>query len=220
MTAHNTESDYLFAEDMVPAVRKAAVLSAEPIPVYRYVLERWWCDPGAFLQRPATFVMLNPSTADADHDDPTIQRCMKFARSWGLDGIRVVNLYAWRATQPADMWAALANGEDIVGPQNEHEIRKALLRAYNTRTPVIAAWGNHGAEGRVEWLRQHVQRLAGTASGCGRGLVLSCLGTTLSGAPKHPLARGQHRIPDDQKLIQWWPSAGLTTPASTTPGEA
>ena len=72
-----------------------------------------------------------------------------------------------------------------------------------------------GAEGRVEWLRQQVQRLAGTSSGCGRGLVLSCLGTTLSGAPKHPLARGQHRIPDDQEPMQWWPSENATPPGQT-----
>lgn len=161
---------------------------------YRYELTRFWCDPGAFIQRAATFVMLNPSTADASVDDPTIQRCMRFARAWGLDGIRVVNLYAFRASQPSVMWEALASGADIVGPDNPHTLRKALLRAYNECLPVTVAWGNHGAAGRVEWLTQQARDLS---------VELQCLGTTQSGAPKHPLARGQHRIPDDVTPTRW-----------------
>lgn len=184
-----------------PTVRRDANISADGR--YRYELTRFWCDPGAFLQRAATFIMLNPSTADANDDDPTIQRCMKFARSWGLDGIRVVNLYAFRASQPSVMWEAHADGVDIVGPDNEHTLRKALLHSYNTRTPVVAAWGNHGAAGRAQWLQEQVARFAGEGSNCGRGVTLSCLGTTLSGAPKHPLARGHHRIPDDAQPTPW-----------------
>jgi hypothetical protein len=177
--------------DAAPAIRPDATLSEDGL--YRYDLTRFWCDPGAFLQRPATFVMLNPSTA-ALKDDPTIQRCMKFARSWGLDGIRVVNLYAFRTSQPSVLWEALAGGINIVGPENERTLGRALFSARNLRTPVIAAWGNHGAAGRVEWLAREADRW---------GVELECFGTTQSGAPKHPLARGHHRIPDDFEPIPW-----------------
>lgn len=182
----------LFGDEPTWPVRSDAVLSDDGC--YRYELTRFWCDPDAFLQRAATFVMLNPSTADASVDDPTIQRCMKFARAWGLDGIRVVNLYAYRASQPSAMWEALARGVDIVGPENPHTLRKALLRAYNECLPVTVAWGNHGAQGRVEWLTRQARDLH---------VRLQCLGTTQSGAPKHPLARGQHRIPDDFTPLPW-----------------
>lgn len=188
----SAEKDAGLFDPDAPAVRATATLSDDGL--YRYDLTRFWCDPGAFLQRPATFVMLNPSTADALKDDPTIQRCMKFARSWGLDGIRVVNLYAYRASKPEVMWEALAGGSNIVGPENERTLGRALFSARNLRTPVIAAWGNHGAAGRVEWLVREADRW---------GVQLQCLGTTLSGAPKHPLARGHHRIPDDAEPVPW-----------------
>lgn len=179
-------------EDTPGDVRKNACLSDDA--VYRYTLTRDWSDPSRFVRQLATFVMLNPSTADATDHDPTIRRCMKFARSWGLDGIRVVNLYAFRASRPPVMWAALAAGTDVIGPENEHMVRKALLQAYNTCAPVIAAWGNNGAVERVGWLRREAASVS---------VDLQCLGTTLSGSPKHPLARGQHRIPDDTRPIPW-----------------
>lgn len=184
--------DTLFGPAEHARIRKDAVLSADG--VYRYELTRFWCDPGAFLQRAATFVMLNPSTADATVDDPTIQRCMAFARTWGLDGIRVVNLYAFRASQPSAMWDAFAAGVDIVGPDNERTIRRVLVRANNEDVPVTVAWGNHGALGRVQWLVAQAREV---------GARLQCLGTTQSGAPKHPLARGHHRIPDDVTPTGW-----------------
>lgn len=89
----------LFGQQSTPDVQKAAYLSADGL--YRFALHRWWGD-GIRLG----FVMLNPSTADAEIDDPTIRRCMGFARTLGFDGIRVVNLYAYRATKPADLWKA------------------------------------------------------------------------------------------------------------------
>ncbi|MDB5297796.1 MAG: hypothetical protein JWO31_3779 [Phycisphaerales bacterium] len=74
--------------------RAAAVLS--PCERYRYVLHRWWDE-----SKPAVcWLMLNPSTADAATDDPTIRKCCGFARAWGAGGIAVVNLFALRATDP------------------------------------------------------------------------------------------------------------------------
>lgn len=88
-----------------PPLRDAK-LSADGL--YRYRLGRTWCPS----ERGVVWVMLNPSTADAHFDDPTIRRCVGFARSWGMGWITVVNLYAFRATYPqelercADRWPA------------------------------------------------------------------------------------------------------------------
>lgn len=190
----SAESDAaLFADPGTTVVRKDAVLSDDSI--YRYALTRDWSDPNLFVRQFATFVMLNPSMADHRIDDPTILRCVKFARSWGLHGIRVVNLYAYRASKPDVMFAAeRVDGWDIVGPDNDRTISKALLQAYNTCAPVIVAWGNNGADGRVGWLVREAERMK---------VQLQCLGSTQSGAPKHPLARGLHRIPDDTEPMPW-----------------
>lgn len=96
---------------------------------YRYALHRWW-GHGTTLG----FIMLNPSTADADIDDPTIRRCMGFARDFGYDGIRVFNLYAYRATKPADLWKA---DEPTGGDRNDDLLREVLRQAKHQ--PVIAA---------------------------------------------------------------------------------
>src|SRR5689334_16488446 len=93
---HSGENDQRLFDTAPTVVRKAASISE--CGRYRYSLHRWW-GAGERLY----FVMLNPSTADAEVDDPTIRRCMGFARTLGFDGIGVVNLYAFRATKPADL---------------------------------------------------------------------------------------------------------------------
>ncbi|MGH3977119.1 MAG: DUF1643 domain-containing protein, partial [Pseudonocardiaceae bacterium] len=108
---------------------------------YRYQLTRTW-DPG---QQRATFIMLNPSTADAADDDPTIRRCTSYARSWGLGGLMVVNLYAYRATDPADLWKV----DDPVGPDNDDHLRAVLAAATDVGAPVVAAWGANARLDRV-----------------------------------------------------------------------
>ncbi|OZE35669.1 MULTISPECIES: DUF1643 domain-containing protein [unclassified Rhodococcus (in: high G+C Gram-positive bacteria)] len=130
---------------------------------YRYTLRRVW-GGGLWL----TFVMLNPSTADASQDDPTIRRCCGFARTLGYDGIHVVNLYAYRATRPQDLWTV----DDPVGPENDTALRVALGRP----GLVIAAWG---ANARLDRVRQ-VAAMPGSNR-------LLCLGITKNGAPRHPL---------------------------------
>lgn len=147
------------------ATRSAAVLS--DCGTYRYRLTRLW-DPHA---RPACFVMLNPSTADAKRDDPTIRRCVGFARAWGCGGIVVVNLFALRATDPAALHAAT----DPIGPANEGYIRGAMVEGW----PVVAAWGAHvPARGRANHTRVGADRA---------GIPLKCLGVTKEGFPRHPL---------------------------------
>jgi hypothetical protein len=155
-----------------------------PDKAYRYVLTRTW-DAAA----PAmTWIMLNPSTADAMKDDPTIRRCVQFARRERCGRIGVVNLFGFRATDPRSLSLP---GRDPVGPANdrflEMHTRKAAL--------VVAAWGVGGAlNGRA---REVGQRLAAA------GVQLWCLGVTKDGHPKHPLARGRERVPDDAPLIPW-----------------
>lgn len=137
--------------------------------VYRWTLHRIWGSPANLL----TFIMLNPSTADALVDDPTIVRCNGFARDLGLDGIVVVNLYAYRATKPADLWKA---DDPTGGVQNDQTIRKALAKAAFHGSPVIAAWGASAKPDRVAWLlaQEHADRL-------------HALHVTKAGAPGHPL---------------------------------
>lgn len=84
--------------------------------------------------------MLNPSTADADQDDPTIRRCIRFAQAWGFHRLEVVNLYAFRATDPNQLWQVL----DPVGPDNDRYIREASARASMT----IVAWGTNAKRHR------------------------------------------------------------------------
>jgi hypothetical protein len=130
---------------------------------YRYLLWRRWL-PGAAT---VVWVMLNPSTADDRSDDPTIRRCIGLSRSWGFGGLAAVNLYALRATDPADLFAA----RRPVGAGNDAAIAQAVAGT----DAVFAAWGNHGRGDRVA----AVTALLGDR--------VYSLGTTAHGAPRHPL---------------------------------
>lgn len=133
---------------------------------YRYRLERSW-DTG----KPCgVFVMLNPSVANADLDDPTIRRCVGFARAWGWGRLVVVNLFAYRATDPKELKAAV----DPVGPENDRHIREAVADR-----PVVCAWGGGGGfVGRD----RAVLRLLREA-----GVEPMCLRLSGGGHPWHPL---------------------------------
>jgi len=151
------------------AQNEGAVLSA--CEQYRYALTREW----ARGTPPLTFLMLNPSTADATTDDSTIGRCIGFARGRGYGALRVLNLFAFRATNPEDMMAA----SDPVGPENDEHIREAFATAAEAGAPVIAAWGVNGTHaGRDATVRA-------LATEC--CVTLMCLGTTKEGHPRHPL---------------------------------
>ena len=130
---------------------------------YRYALWRIWGGTTGY----AMFVGLNPSTADENVDDPTIRRCMAFAKDWGYSGLCMANLFAYRATQPADMMSA----GDPIGPDNDDWLRDASGGA----AVVVAAWGVHGAFiGRHEVVRKTLPRL-------------HYLRLTKDGHPGHPL---------------------------------
>ena len=151
----------------------SAVIS--PCGNYRYLLQReWLIGYGAAL-----FVMLNPSTADAAQDDPTIRRCVGFAKSWGCGMLEVVNLYAFRATKPVDMFAAI----DPVGPANDSHIAAAAHRA----KIIVAAWGASAKADRASAVLRNLSDHA-----------VHALGVTNNGSPRHPLY-----LRSDARLIQF-----------------
>ena len=116
---------------------KNAVLS--DCRTYRYALWRTWDTNKSY----AIFVGLNPSTADETEDDPTIKRCIQFAKDWGYGGLCMTNLFAFRATKPTDMKKAL----DPIGIEND----QWLIKLANDAGVVVGAWGNHGAyQGRAK----------------------------------------------------------------------
>lgn len=142
----------------------SAIIS--PCGEYRYELVRRW-GTGPLLG----WIMLNPSTADASEDDPTIRRCIGYAKAWLYDGIIVRNLFALRATDPR----ALATHHDPEGPDNLGHLAECWQQNLT-----IAGWGaNQVAAERLASDHSLRSLLA--------DLNLSCLGVTKSGAPKHPL---------------------------------
>jgi hypothetical protein len=117
------------------------------------------------------FILLNPSTADEETDDPTVRRCAGFAGRWGHARVEIVNLFAWRSVLPEIMRRA----SDPVGPDND----SAILAAAREAAMVVCGWGNHGAHlsrGR------DVLRLLSAA-----GVTPHALRLTHSGQPQHPL---------------------------------
>lgn len=144
-----------------------------PCGVYRYRLTRQIDGHSVQSARTATFIMLNPSTADADQDDPTIRRCISFARSWGCPRLIVANIFAIRATDPKVM---LAHNQPV-GPYNNVNIIAAAEQAKGGF--VVCAWGAHGAHrGRSAEVLAMLDAI---------GSRPMCLGTTASGQPRHPL---------------------------------
>ncbi len=146
----------------------------DPTPLhdrrYRFQLSRSWDRTARYLG----WVMLNPSTADETLDDPTIRRCMGFARRDGFTGIMVANLYPLRATSPADLWAAPE--ERRLG--NEHYADDAIRQLWPACEAIVVAWGAHAsrAEHRVTRALDILE-----------GVPVYHLGKTKNGEPRHPL---------------------------------
>lgn len=137
-----------------------------PCGKYRYVLRR---SLGSVLRwhKPILFIMLNPSTADAETDDPTIRRCMSFAQREGMTHLTVVNLFAFRATNPK----ALKECENPIGPENDQILEQEIT----AHREVVAAWGAHPF---ARFRAQEVTKKFGP---------FQCLGKTKGGDPRHPL---------------------------------
>jgi len=153
------------------AMHRSAMLSTDRR--YRYTLWRLW-GPGGY----AAFIGLNPSTADETSDDPTIRRCIGFARAWGFGGLCMLNLFAFRATQPADM----KRTADPVGELND----VTLAELAGSAGVVVAAWGANGTHrGRDAQVRAMLPRL-------------HYLRLTKDGHPGHPLY-----LPASLRPVEW-----------------
>lgn len=169
----------LFDVPAATEIGRSATIS--PDGRYRYRLGRSW----GTGERMA-WVMLNPSTADAFEDDPTIRRCMAFARREGYDGIEVINLFAYRATDPKQMLEAAGAGIDIDGPDNRRHWNEVL--GDHGIGMIVAAWG--------ATIGAAVLRSRALGEWFTGGWY--CLGTTKVGAPRHPLY-----VKGDTEFVPW-----------------
>jgi hypothetical protein len=169
---------------------------------YRYLLWREWRgshDPsnwrwlgtkdgaGKELGDPKSclFIMLNPSTADGIRDDPTVRRCVAFARAWKFERMEIVNLFAFRATKPETLFRAQKAQTDISGPANQEYIERAAQDA----GIIVASWGGSGRGESFQqqtmfgWLNEnHVKKL-------------HTLGFTNTAQPRHPLFVPANALP-------------------------
>ncbi|MGA0556556.1 DUF1643 domain-containing protein [Larkinella sp. VNQ87] len=141
---------------------------------YRYSLSRIWNGDRPLLM----FIMLNPSTADANVDDPTIRRCINFAARLGYGGIYVCNLFAFRATDPAQM----IKSDDPIGPMNDWHIQETRKLCKD----VVFAWGVNGTLFARDW--DVIKKIQ----------PAYCFGKTKGGNPKHPLY-----LPSNSQLIRF-----------------
>lgn len=146
-----------------------------PCRTWRYILRRRWASGPAL-----SFVLLNPSTADEEINDPTIRRCIAFAKLWGYGGLILGNLFALRSTDPK----LLRVVSDPIGPDNDAALRRIVEEAQNRR--IICGWGGHGVfMGRGAEVRSLLQS---------SGARAEALSLTLAGEPGHPLY-----LPSDQQ---------------------
>jgi len=162
-----TENSKNIALSTEKQVARRAVIS--PCKKYRYALHREWDDnlPMVF------FIMLNPSTADGEIDDPTIRRCVAFAKSWGFGSMSVGNLFGFRATDPRELLKA----EDPMGPENA----KWNEVAADVAEMVVCAWGNAPI---LKAMQKRYGKAYQPLSGLGQ---LHYIDLANDGTPKHPL---------------------------------
>lgn len=165
---------------MTPYLDRAAMIS--PCQKFRYVLRRRWATEPLFQVEPSrgdlvTFLMLNPSTADADVDDPTLAKCVAMARRWGYAGLVLVNLFAFRSKEPTDLWLAA----DPIGPENDQHIADACIERV-----VVCAWGATVSNTSWAVMRQRPLDVMATLR-ADPTIRTRHLGLTKDKQPRHPL---------------------------------
>ena len=136
-----------------------------PDRIHRYSLWRNW----ERSKGVAMFIGLNPSTADEIKNDPTVTRCINYAKQWGYGGMIMSNIFAYRATDPKVMKTA----KDPIGPDTD----QWLFKSAEISDLIVAAWGNHG--GFMDRGKNVFQLF--------KGIDLHCLAMNKTGHPKHPL---------------------------------
>ncbi len=169
-----------------------ATLSAERNPSTSLAMYRYELGGDIGVQEPLLvsvrelkvilWIMLNPSTADANEDDQTIATIARFSTRWGYNHLLVGNLYAYRTKHPKIMFSAMKAGIDIVGPHNDIWLRRMVVRARASGGDVMAAWGVNAKPDRVK----EVQAIAGE---------MKCLKVNGDGSPIHPLYQPNDLVP-------------------------
>lgn len=177
-------------DDLLPFGFEACPAVFSRCTKYRYWLRRDFED--MLTERgPAVFVMHNPSTADHLVNDPTVERCVRYAKRWRCSGCVVVNRFAIRGTDPSVVWSS----DDPVGPLNNNAIFAAARISVDLGGPIVLAWGAfHGskAEHRVLVDRRADQVVDLITDA---GASPTCLAVTASGGPRHPLYLRSDLVP-------------------------
>lgn len=137
---------------------------------YRYFLRRQWGSGNNYV----VWICLNPSTADHEKNDPTVTRLCNFSKKWGYDGLKLLNIFALRSTDPG----GLKKVADPVGPDNDWWFRKI---AHVPNQDVVCAWGAHG------WYMGRGRDVLSSLMVDNKRIKVSVLGWTKSMCPKHPL---------------------------------
>jgi len=196
-----------------PIVRSAELEQVGDV-AYRWSASRAW-GAGPMI----VWNCLNASYADGKKDDPTMWRMIGFSYRWGFGSMAVVNVYPFVTPDTKELarwrkaWRPKDHARDGFPPwpisqspfsawlHNQDVVRDLLLRA-NT---CVAAWGNGASGEDVETFLHAVTHRYDVVQmqDYPLGIEWKCLGTTQSGAPTHPLARGKHRVPDDAQLVEW-----------------
>lgn len=140
-----------------------------PCRTWRYALRHTWADSPDDRERSIVWIGLNPSTADENQLDPTLRRIRNYSRDWGFNTFHMLNLFAFRATDPR----AMRRAPDPVGPDND----RWMLETARHADRIICAWGRHG---------RHLGRDAAVLALL-QDFPLECLDRTKDGMPRHPL---------------------------------
>lgn len=166
---------------------------------HRLLLTRVWAEEGE-EPKPILFHMLNPSTADGTEDDPTIRRCVGFAKDWGYNILHVTNMFSFRATNPNDLWH---QKQSIIHPGN----LQVTINAMRMSKMLVCAWGDSITPKVVRSYDVYLDAFrtafeSALVTGC-KGPM--CLSTTKSGAPGHPLYQPRDTKPKIFAFEGWKP---------------
>jgi hypothetical protein len=158
---------------------------------YRYLLTRQWNQCLPMLP----WLMLNPSTADSQKDDPTIRRCMDFSVAWNYGGIVVLNLFAFRSSHPAKL---IAVADPVAHSRGVNDL--TIIETVAKHGQVVCAWGSHSGKVRA-LIAPRVKLILESLAYARMGKPdwpMFCVGTNADGQPQHPLW-----APKLDKPIEW-----------------
>ena len=168
----------------------------------RYELRRWWVMRSV---RWVAWLMLNPSVANSEKDDPTVRRIIGFSQRWGFDGLIVVNLYPFVSSMPQIALERAnyeAHGPDWYARDCLMMNEIVLEEVGRVAELRMVAFGTQPIHDQA-WMEQCIEAFDQPPTSPTAENRLCCLGTTKSGMPLHPLARGRHRVPDSREPLLW-----------------